>query len=197
MSILTKAFELFINLIIWLWKKLGIKGILTLGLLIESMALFFYYTDNRDNSTHLNLLLLQKITTPEKLESKEDDVAYYRMDVTITNHQAEEMIPPSLHTDYTSSIDKPLYYYDYYNQLENNYSNNIYDLYYEDLCCIQTIPAGVTVSSPYIIKIKEYDDISAPFYITFIQDSSEYDSDLELKQKIHAKKQLLETSIEP
>lgn len=197
MSILTKIFELFIKLILWVWKKVGIKGILALALLIEAMTLFVYYVDNSDNSKQFNLLLLQESTTPEKLESKEDDVTYYRIDVTMKNHQVEDIIPPSLHTDYTSNVDRPLYYYNYYNQLENNYSNDIYDLYYKDLCCLQTIPAGVTVSSPYIIKLKEYDDISVPFYITFNPDSSEYDPNLELKHRIHAQKQLLEISIEP
>lgn len=155
MHAFAKLCELFFDFLCWIYKKVGINGILVVLILIEIPVLYFYYADNhsyyeiKDNYKLTAVTKYEELSPEEFPESASTDSHYYHAIIQIDNYYYQETHLPDL-----DAIDENGNYFsvstcDYYDDLEEQTQYPTHPR--------SAIPAGTAVNATYLLEISDYD----------------------------------------
>lgn len=139
----------------FIFKKLGINGILVMILLIELPALYAYYCDERghyviERNYRMQGVVNYREVSVDELPEKEKTYAsgsgrYFYTDVQIDNYYYKELLAHGVNAESSEGYALPFYQCDYYDDLES-LSGKLRSV----------IPAGTSAYVTYLLTIPDY-----------------------------------------
>lgn len=168
MHAFAKLCGLFFDFLCWIYKKLGINGILAILILIEIPILYLFYADNhsyyaiKDNYKLVDVTKYKELSAEEVPESASTDSHYYYAIIRIDNYYYQETHLPDLEAIDQNGDFLSVSTCDYYDDLEEQTQYPTHPR--------AAIPAGTAVNAAYLLKIPDYDlkDITSITFYSFL-----------------------------
>lgn len=155
MSLLSHAISLLVTGLGWVYRVLGIKGILVILIVVEFAGIAVYYEMTKTDYLYIENYAVKESTaitsvSPEDVLFEEQDIdsdfdnAYYLITVPVENKNSEPMREPVLEAKNQKGEYIDSYRIDYYHNGQGMADD-----------CRSMIPGGTTVMVNYLIAIDE------------------------------------------